>query len=229
MSGKPSLQVRSVSLREPMQDHMSALRAISFVRRILVGVLLLALLLPIAVFGGVVAGVLPLDDAAPPAADESTLATADRPDSDAASEWSVRAVAAARVGFEVAAPLVRGLALLLVAVHFLAANVCLCGRLGGANYAVRGFFWAVLLVLVVMPVSQIIGVALPAVYYDLGALRDSCAPPPEGTMATVRHCVRFLAMPLAALLIALIADSRFGRCYEAVLRRIQQELEINVH
>ena len=124
--------------------------------------------------------------------------------------------------------------LMLVVVYFVSTNVCLSGRLGGASDSVAAFFWAVFLMLLLIPWQAWIGGAEHlAVYYDLDVMLDSQGglghPWTDYWTDYLSHYVRFLVLPFVGLLTAVVEDLRFGRCHREVMKRIHQKIEAAVH
>ncbi len=224
MTGEPSMKASGQIGRELLEDSVLAVKTIRSVRGLVFFFLVLALLVPLASFAGAQFGNLERAEYGPLAA--SVAAQVGEPESDSGGRLYDLASSSMRVAPFIA----RLMTLMLMAVYFMATNVCLSGRLGGANDSVAAFFWAVFLMLVLIPWQSWIGGAEHlAIYYDLDAMLDSRENLGDHWTDISRHYVRFLVLPFVALLTAVVADLRFGRCHRQIMKRIHQKLEVAVH
>ncbi len=200
------------------------MKTIRSVRGLIFFFLVLALLVPLASFAGAQFGNLERAEPGPLAA--SASAQEAEPVDDSSGQFYSLADRRMRVAPFIA----RLMALMLIIVYFMSTNVCLSGRLGGANDSVAAFFWAAFLMLLLIPWQSWIGGAEHlAIYYDLDAMLDSRENLGDHWTAVSRHYVRFLVLPFVGLMTAVVADLRFGRCHRQVMKRIHQKLEAAVH
>ncbi len=224
MADIPSVKASGQIGRELLEDSVSAVKTIRSVRGLVFFFLVLALLVPLASFAGAQFGNLERAEHGPLAA--SAVAQVGEPESDSGTGLYDLAERSMRVAPFIA----RLMTLMLIIVYFMATNVCLSGRLGGANDSVAAFFWAVFLMLVLIPWQSWIGGAEHlAIYYDLDTMLDSRENLGDHWTAISRHYVRFFVLPFVGLLTAVVADLRFGRCHRQVMKRIHQKLEAAVH
>ena len=217
MADSASLRTKNDVDRELLEDYTSALKTIRSVRSIFFGLLVLSLLVPLASFGGVASKRIQAPDAGL--------------SSSAAAEEVVQAprvtlYALADAGMRFAPFLARLMTLMLVLVYLISVHVCLSGRLGGANDSIVAFVWAVLLLLLLIPWHTWIGGQIRMnVYYSLSTLVEAQNFVGEGWASQLQHYVRFLLFPFLALLTAVVADIRFGRCYSQAMNRIRGSME----
>ncbi len=210
MAETVSLRSKSDLDRELLEDYTSALKTIRSVRSIFFGLLILSLVVPLACFGGV--------------ASQRINAPADG--SDVAEASGVSLYAAADASMRFAPFLARLMTLMLVVVYLISVHVCLSGRLGGANDSIVAFVWAVLLLLLLIPWHTWMGGQLRMnVYYSLSSLVDARKLVGADLASQLQHYVRFLLFPFLALLTAVVADIRFGRCYRQATKRIRSSME----
>ncbi len=220
----PSVKASGQIGRELLEDSVSAVKTIRSVRGLVFFFLVLALLVPLASFAGAQFGNLERAEYGPRAA--SAAAQIGEPESDSGTALYDLAERSMRVAPFIA----RLMTLMLIIVYFMSTNVCLSGRLGGANDSVAAFFWAVFLMLVLIPWQSWIGGAEHlAIYYDLDTMLDSRENLGDHWTDISRHYVRFFVLPFVGLLTAVVADLRFGRCHRQVMKRIHQTLEAAVH
>ncbi len=227
MAGEPGVKASGQIGRELLEDSVSTVKAIRSVRGLIFFFLVLALLVPLASFAGAQFGNIERPDDRSPEA--SAAAEVAEPD----SYFGGGLYMLADRSMHVAPFIARLMALMLIIVYFMATNVCLSGRLGGANDSVVAFFWAVFLMLLLIPWQSWIGGAEHlAVYYDLDVMLDSQEDLGHPWTAYwtdhSRHYIRFLVLPFVGLLTAVVADLRFGRCHRVVMKRIHQKLEATV-
>ena len=224
MAGEPSVPASGQIGRELLEDCVSTMKTIRSVRSLIFFFLVLALLVPLASFAGAQFGNLERAEDGPLAA--SASAQVAEPEGDSSGAFYSLADRSMRVAPFIA----RLMTLMLIIVYFMSTNVCLSGRLGGANDSVAAFFWAVFLMLLLIPWQSWIGGAEHlAIYYDLDGMLDSREDLGDHWTAISRHYVRFLVLPFVGLMTAVVADLRFGRCHRQVMKRIHQKLEAAVH
>ncbi len=215
MTDPTNLQVRGSADRLLLQDSLGALKAVSSIRKSFILILFLALLVPLATFIGV-----RTDRIEAPA--EGTAVQA----SEQAVAWYDRAERL--MGF---APFVaRLMTILLIVTYLMGTNISLSGRLGGAQHSIVAFFWAVLLMLFLIPWNTWVGGGeFPIVFYDVDRLLAEDRNLPGPWDVVVAYYSKFLVVPILGLLAAVVADNRFGKCYQEAIRRVRQQLEISVH
>lgn len=214
MAESTSLRPKTDADRELLEDYTSALKTIRSVRSIFFGLLVLSLLVPLASFGGVASKRIQA-----PAG--GLLSSAGAPDVS-----GITLYAAADAGMRFAPFLARLMTLMLVLVYLISVHVCLSGRLGGANDSIVAFVWAVLLLLLLIPWHTWMGGQMRMnVYYSLSSLVDAQNSTGQGLASQLQHYVRFLLFPFLALLTAVVADIRFGRCYSQAMKRIRSSME----
>ena len=224
MAGEPNVKASGQMGRELLEDSVSAVKTIRSVRGLIFFFLVLSLLVPLASFAGAQFGNIERAAYGPLTASASGQIA--EPESDSGGNLYSLADRSMRVAPFVA----RLMTLMLVVVYFMSTNVCLSGRLGGASDSVAAFFWAVFLMLLLIPWQSWIGGAERfAIYYDLDAMLDSRENLGDHWTAVSRHYVRFLVLPFVGLMTAVVADLRFGRCHRQVMKRIHQKLEAAVH
>lgn len=224
MTGEPHMKASGQIGRELLEDSVSAVKTIRSVRGLIFFFLILALLVPLVSFAGVQFGNLGGAEHGPSAASASAQVGESESDSGAAL-YNL-----ADRTMHVAPFIARLMTLMLVIVYFMATSVCLSGQLGGANDSIVAFFWAVFLMLLLIPWQSWIGGAEHlAIYYDLDTMLDSRENLADHWTDITRHYVRFFVLPFVGLLTAVVADLRFGRCHRQVMKRIHQKLEAAVH
>lgn len=217
MADSVSLRPKNDVDRELLEDYTSALKTIRSVRSIFFGLLVLSLLVPLASFGGVASKKIQA-----PADGLSSSAAA----SDVSGVSEITLYAVADAGMRFAPFLARLMTLMLVLVYLVSVHVCLSGRLGGANDSIVAFVWAVLLLLLLIPWHTWMGGQMRMnVYYSLSSLVDAQNSTGQGLASQLQHYVRFLLFPFLALLMAVVADIRFGRCYSQAMKRIRSSME----
>ena len=223
MTGEASMKASERIGRELLEDSVLAVKTIRSVRGLIFFFLVLALLVPLASFAGAQFGNMERPN------DEPLAASAAGQVAESESESDTMFYKLADRSMRVAPFIARLMTLMLIAVYFMATNVCLSGRLGGANDSVAAFFWAVFLMLVLIPwQSWIGGLEQLAIYYDLDTMLDSRANLGDHWIDSSRHYVRFFVLPFVGLLTAVVADLRFGRCHRQVMKRIHEKLEAAV-
>jgi len=223
MAGQPSVRSSGQISRELLEDGVSTMKTIRSVRSLIFFFLVLALLVPLASFAGAQFGNLAPAEHGP----LGTSAPAQVAEPEGDSGGAIYGLADR--GMHVAPFVARLMTLMLIMVYFMSTNVCLSGQLGGANDSVAAFFWAVFLILLLIPWQSWIGGAEHfAIYYDLDAMLDSRENLADHWTAVARHYVRFLVLPLVGLMTAVAADLRFGKCHRQVMKRIHQKLEAAV-
>ncbi len=220
MADQPSLQLKGSGDREQLEDYIAALKTVRSVRGVFFGLLVLSLLVPLACFAGAEWGKIQQPEAAQVSAQEPAVELAPGGSSDRLYDI---ADATLMLGPFVA----RLMTLLLILTYFITAHMCLTGRLGGANDSIVAFFWAVFLLLLLIPWQNWIGGGgeRMRVFYDLGGLLDAQGSLGDEWLTKVTHYVRFIFFPFLGLLTAVVADIRFGRCYRQAMARIRQRLE----
>ncbi len=223
MPGEPSVQASGQIGRELLEDCVSTMKTIRSVRGLIFFFLVLALLVPLASFAGAQFGNLERAEDGPRAASASAQVAEPEGDSDAGLyDLAERTM-------YVAPYVAQMMTLMLIIVYFMSTNVCLSGQLGGANDSVAAFFWAVFLMLLLIPWQSWIGGAEHfTIYYDLDAMLNSQENLAGDWILVSRHYVRFLLLPFVGLMTAVVADLRFGRCHRQVMKRIHQKLEAAV-
>jgi len=224
MAGELGVKASGQMGRELLEDSVSVVKTIRSVRSLIFFFLVLALLVPLASFAGAQFGDIERPDHGPPEA--SASAEVGEP----ASNSGGGLYDFAERGMKVAPFVARLMTLMLIIVYFMSTNVCLSGRLGGADDSVVAFFWAAFLMLLLIPWHTWIGgPEYLVIYYDLGNMLD--AKPGQGDLWTAQsaYYVRYFVLPFVGLLTAVVADLRFGRCYRQVMKRIHQKLEAAVH
>ncbi len=219
MVDQPNLQLKGSGDREQLEDYIAALKTVRSIRGVFFGLLVLSLLVPLACFAGVQWGKIQT----PEAAEVSTQEPAGEV-SPGGSSASIYELADATMQF---GPFVaRLMTLLLILTYFICAHMCLTGRLGGANDSIVAFFWAVFLLLLLIPWQNWIGGGeRMRVFYDLGGLLDAQGSLGDDWLTKLTHYVRFIFFPFLGLLTAVVADIRFGRCFRLAMARIRQRLE----
>lgn len=224
MAGEPVVKASGQIGRELLEDSVLVVKTIRSVRGLIFFFLVLALLVPLASFAGAQFGNLERGEYGPLAASESAQ-VGESENGSGAALYDL-----ADHTMQVAPFIARLMTLMLIIVYFMSTNVCLSGRLGGANDSVVAFFWAVFLMLLLVPWQSWIGGAEHlAIYYDLDVMLDSRENLGDHWTDISRHYVRFLVLPFVGLLTAVVADLRFGRCHRQVMKRIHQKLEAAVH
>ncbi len=224
MAGEPSAKASGQIGPELLEDYVSAVKTIRSVRGLIFFFLVLALLVPLASFAGAQFGNIERpNEGSPESSAAAEVAELD-------SYFDLRLYDLADRTMRVAPFIARLMTLILIVVYFMSTTVCLSGRLGGANDSVAAFFWAVFLMLLLIPWQSWIGGAEQlAVYYDLDTMLDSRRNLGDHWTDLTSHYVRFLVLPFVGLLTAVVADLRFGRCHREVMKRIHQKLEAAVH
>ncbi len=226
MANKPDLRAQGRINHESLDDYISAMKTIRSVRSVFFLLLVVSLLIPLACFGGATWGKIQPSESVgfsdnasgqPPAAARAP----------GVSEGRLYEIARHSMRF---APFVaRFTILLLILIYLISTNVCLSGRLGGAHDSIVALFWAVFLMLLLIPWHSWIGAGDRVnLFYDLDALLDAQRNLSENWLARLGHYVRFVLFPFLGLLTAVVADIRFGRCYRQVMRRIRRKLEVAV-
>ena len=224
MAGDPSVKASGQIGRELLEDSVSTVKALRSVRGLVFFFLVLALLVPLASFGGAQFGNIERPDHGPLAA--SAGAEVGEPESDSGGGL----YGLAERSMNVAPFVARLMTLMLIIVYFMSTNVCLSGRLGGANDSVVAFFWAAFLMLLLIPWHTWIGGdEYFAIYYDLGSMLDAKPSPGDPWTAHSAYYVRYFVLPFVGLLTGVVADLRFGRCHRQVMKRIHQKIEAAVH
>ena len=223
MAEEQILQAKGHVDRELLGDYVSALKTIRSVRGAIVLLLILSLLIPLACFGGVQWGKI----RQPATATAADLASDDgAPVEDAFGISENRLYTMAQQAMRFTPFVARLMTLMLIFVYLMTTNICLSGRLGGANDSIVSFFWAVLLMLLLIPWQSWIGAGEGvAVFYDLDALINAHSSLCSEWLVRLAHYVRFLLFPFLGLLTVVVADIRFGRCYRLVMQRVRQRLE----
>jgi hypothetical protein len=113
-------------------------------------------------------------------------------------------------------------AFLLLIACLLSVNVSLCGRLGGAQPSISSFFWAVLLLAMLVPWQKIVPVTeVPSVFYTLADLQDVARYTPELMLDNIVHYVRYLAYPVLALLVLLACGLGARRGFRQAAEQLQ--------
>ncbi len=204
------------------QDHFDALRSIGAARAMFLLLVVLALLVHIGLYCAVKFGrvttVAPVEQqptTTQPITAAQTVATTTAP-----AKQAERSAAAWRRAIQILIPLSRFVgmvaAVLLGASYFLAVNVCLVGRLGGAGGVTAAFFWSVLLVVLLFPWQHLLagpGVNVPGAFFSYAEIESVPDLVLEGALGQTAHYARYLGYPILAILIALVASMRFCRAY----------------
>lgn len=198
-----------------MQDYLEALRSVRFARRIFVVLVLLSLLLQVALYLTIrfwdvqALELLLMGSAAQPAADAEAIGF-----------WQF----ALGFGLPLAHFVGACAAFLLAIACLLAVNVSLSGRLGGAQPSICSFFWAVLLLAMLVPWQQIVPVTqVPSVFYSLGDLQHVAAFQPQIALDTIAHYIRYLGYPVLGFLVLLASSVAAGRSYRQAAERVHRQ------
>ena len=212
--------------RESLADYAAAMRSIRAARGVFVLLLVLSLLIHIGAYAASKWGrVLAIQESS------ATDIAAPADEAAAPPVELVEKVAPWKYVLEIALPLASFVGMiscgLLVFTFFLAANVCLSGRLGGVGGSVSSFFWMLLLLALLFPWDRgLEGVQIPGVYYTFAEL-ESVVKPVETSLSSVQqlwHYARYLGYPLLALIIGFMADRRFSLAYRDVEKHLQAKL-----
>ena len=202
--------------RDLIQDHLLAMQTLHRMRAFFMGVLLLALLMPVVTYG------LADMDLLSPA--PSTGDSAGQP-----PKMPVAFHLASGAG-ELAPPAARMMAVLLIVVYFLNINICLIGRLGSARDTIVALMWIGVLLLFLGPwLSDLLPAGSPRIFHSTSVVVEACGEVAQGWPDRASQYAKFLGLPLLGLLTAIVADLRLGRCYRDAVRRAKQRMGITIH
>ncbi|MFQ6047801.1 MAG: hypothetical protein ACE5K7_00370 [Phycisphaerae bacterium] len=115
-------------------------------------------------------------------------------------------------------------ALLLAVSLLVGLNVSLAGRLGGAGRMTSAFFWSVLLLALLFPWQQLLAggaMPVPGVFYGMAELERVAQSRAMSLAESIAEYARYLAYPVLAVLIGLLASVRFGRGCQAAEQRLR--------
>jgi hypothetical protein len=220
-SGKPSAEQQAM-----LRDYEAALGTVRGARGLFLLLLVVSLLIHIAAFCAVRWGnVL---EATRVAEQEVTSPEAPAVDTDETKTQEVARSKLVEESFRIALPLsefVGQVSCVLLAICFFAsAQICLAGGLGGIRGSLAAFFWTIVLFALLLPWAQrLSGVQIPGVFLTFSEL-DGLPKTFETALPEVLAYVRFLGYPVIALLIALVANARYGRGVRLVRRHLEARL-----
>ncbi|MCG3138631.1 MAG: hypothetical protein HJJLKODD_02497 [Phycisphaerae bacterium] len=194
--------------RDRWVESLSAIRTVRGMRTILFSILILALLVPLVVYGvNYYSSMMQPSTTSAPAVGQDW------------QRWLPMLMTAGAFCARLAV-------VLLLVVYFLTAQICLTGRLGGTHDALSGLMWMVVLMLWLVPWHHwMTGQPMHLVFYEVSQLQQALSGLGGDWISKAEHYSQFLVMPLLGLLTAVVADIRVGRGCRTALRRIQLEIE----
>jgi hypothetical protein len=199
---------------EQLQDYLSALKTIRFAGRLFAWLVVLCLLLQVALY-------LTIRFWDVPALEQllnERVATEGAGYDEAMTFW--------QFGLDFGLPLAHFVGVcatfLWLMACLLLANVCLSGRLGGAHGSIASFFWAVLLLAMLVPWQQIVPVTeVPSVFYSMHDLQQVSTFQSNVAVEQIVHYIRFLGYPFLALLVALACGLSARRAFRTAVGRVR--------
>jgi len=121
--------------------------------------------------------------------------------------------------------LVDGVLLLTAALYCLAMlfslMVSLIGRLGGINHISRAFFLSLIMLVLVVPWQNVLGLNVPGVIYTPAELVKWFSAKTDDTAGMIFYYLRFTGYWLVVLLLLLMSQLRSGRWARSIFRRLE--------
>jgi hypothetical protein len=121
--------------------------------------------------------------------------------------------------------LVDGVLLVTAALYCMAMlfslMVSLIGRLGGINHISRAFFLSLIMLVLVVPWQNVLGLNGPGVLYTPAELVTWSSAKTGSTAGTVFYYLRFTGYWAAVFLLLIMSQVRSGRWARSILRRLE--------
>jgi hypothetical protein len=121
--------------------------------------------------------------------------------------------------------LVDGVLLVTAALYcmamFFSLMVSLIGRLGGINHIARAFFLSLIMLVLVVPWQNVLGMNVPGAIYTPAELLKWIATKSDTLVDAIFYYLRFSAYWLVVFLLLLMSQVRSGRWAKSILRRLE--------
>ena len=104
---------------------------------------------------------------------------------------------------------------------FFSLMVSLIGRLGGINHVSRAFFLSLIMLVLIIPWQNVLGLNVPGLIFTPSELLTWMANRGEGLLGTVFYYLRFSGYWLVVFLLLIMSQVRSGRWAKAILKRLE--------
>lgn len=121
--------------------------------------------------------------------------------------------------------LVDGVLLVTAALYcmamFFSLMVSLIGRLGGINHIARAFFLSLIMLVLVVPWQNVLGMNVPGAIYTPAELLKWISAKSDTLVDAIFYYLRFSAYWLVVFLLLIMSQVRSGRWAKSILRRLE--------
>jgi hypothetical protein len=121
--------------------------------------------------------------------------------------------------------LVDGVLLVTAALYcmamFFSLMVSLIGRLGGINHISRAFFLSLIMLVLVVPWQNVLGMNVPGAIYTPAELLKWISAKSDTLVDAIFYYLRFSAYWLVVFLLLIMSQVRSGRWAKSILRRLE--------
>lgn len=112
-------------------------------------------------------------------------------------------------------------AVLFCMAMFFSLMVSLIGRLGGINHISRAFFLSLIMLVLIVPWQNVLGLNVPGAIYTPAELLKWIATKSDTLLETIFYYLRFSGYWLVVLLLLIMSQVRSGRWAKSILRRLE--------
>lgn len=110
---------------------------------------------------------------------------------------------------------------LYVLATFFSLMVSLIGRLGGINHISRAFILSLIMLVLIIPWQNIVGLNVPGLIYTPSELLTWMATKSEAMLSTVFYYLRFSGYFVVVFLLLIMSQIRSSRWAKAILKRLE--------
>ena len=221
-----------------VEEHLAALKTVRGAEHLFGSLVALSLVVPMVLFAaGRYGGVFDEPVTASPPMTTSAPTTTVAPVVEASGPLAIlrangaRVRSTTRVALSASRLVGTAAAALLAAAMMLAIGVSLAGRLGGARSMVIGFFYAMIVLLLLCPWERWLdleGLPVSGAYYGLAEIEAAIDNAPASTTDRAVESVRFFGISGAALLLVAGVALRFRRGFSYALERVDPQIRARV-
>ncbi|MBN1362959.1 MAG: hypothetical protein JW993_20335 [Sedimentisphaerales bacterium] len=104
---------------------------------------------------------------------------------------------------------------------FFSLMVSLIGRLGGINHVARAFFLSLIMLVLIVPWQNVLGLNVPGMIYTPSELLKWIAAKSDGLLDTIFYYLRFSGYWLVVFLLLIMSQMRSGRWAKSILKRLE--------
>ncbi len=104
---------------------------------------------------------------------------------------------------------------------FFSLMVSLIGRLGGINHISRAFFLSLIMLVLIVPWQNMLGLNVPGMIYTPAELLKWIATKSDNLLDTIFYYLRFSVYWLVVFLLLVMSGIRSGRWAKSILKRLE--------